>query len=356
MRLARGPRNLDSEIEGRVRMERLRSRPATCGRRRLLEVLIWTLLGMLALGGCGSVSASTAARTPTAAQTPTSTATPTPTATSTPAADACGVSSSVTTVGGLTISPQAQVGDLSYPTAQLPNGAAQQPLVIAVGAGQPKYRPNPAQPTNPLVMTDIGGGYVISIRNSAAASHAVRRMSVCLDSLTPSTSQLNEWQPCAGSYSRGHSAGIGGGCGGVTMQNEYMHAPFTANPTVGTVVTASRVAAPSDFYSTDDGPLPVTLHPGQTMTIEIGLGPINTCPPSSATGFPTGGCLFHTPGTYVFAFGLAVDDAAPVFAALSPPTLLAPAKEWTGEACTTSAMQALIPPATNPPTYYICPE
>ncbi len=36
--------------------------------------------------------------------------------------------------------------------------------------------------------------------------------------------------------------------------------------------------------------------------------------------------------------------------------LLAPvAHVWNGQACTSSGMLAQIPPATNPPTSYICP-
>src|SRR5262249_34099197 len=103
-------------------------------------------------------------------------------------------------------------------------------------------------------------------------------------------------------------------------------------------------------------PSPVALHPGETMTIEIGLGPTATYPPSGVMGLPAGGCLFHTPVTSVFAFGLAEDNAAPLFAVLSPPTLLASAREWTAEACTKPAMLALIPPATNSSTYSIRPE
>ena len=38
------------------------------------------------------------------------------------------------------------------------------------------------------------------------------------------------------------------------------------------------------------------------------------------------------------------------------PMLLAPvAHVWNGQACTAASMLAQIPPATNPPTPYICP-
>lgn len=305
---------------------------------------ICILLGTLALSGCTSTAAATQTQAPTATTRPTA------------AADACGVTSTAST-GGLIISPQAQLGDLAYPAASLPDGVAQQPLVSWIGTdGTFKFNPDPHHPTNPLVEQDVGGGYVLNIVNSSTSSHTVRGVSVCMDSFTAATGQLNEWQPCNGAYTRSTDSldpRMIGGCGGNTMQNEYMHAPFTANPTVGTIVTATRVTASSDSYSEDDGPLPVTLQPGASMTIEIGVGP--TCPANSS-GWQTSGCVFATAGTYVFAFGVAVDSLAPAFTAISAPTLLAPAKEWTGAACKTSTMQARIPAATNPPTYYICPE
>ncbi|HET9110568.1 MAG TPA: hypothetical protein VFN78_07075 [Ktedonobacterales bacterium] len=62
-----------------------------------------------------------------------------------------------------------------------------------------------------------------------------------------------------------------------------------------------------------------------------------------------------TPGTYTFAFGLAVDSAAPVYFSASAPTLYAPiTTHWSGQNCTTPAMKAQIPAATQP-TYYMCP-
>jgi hypothetical protein len=302
------------------------------------------------------IACSPSATAPTAAV-------PTKAATATTPVDPCKVSLSAMNVKGLTISPQAQLGDLAYPAAKLPDTVTQQPLVSWIGTdGQLKFNPDPAHPTNPLVGADVGGGYVLTILNSTTTAHTVQRIDVCLDSLIPATGALQEWQPCNGSYTRSTGGSLDprmiGGCGGNVMQNEYLHASFTAHPLVGTVVTATHVTAPSDSYSEDDGPLPVTLPSGASMTIEIGVGPTEPSPtcPVSSTGWPVSGCVFGTPATYVFAFGVAVDGAAPVFAATSAPTLLAPAKEWTREACITPAMQALIPPATAPPTYYICPE
>ena len=293
---------------------------------------------------------------------PTSTATTTPTphsATPIPA-EACGDAPATPSVGGVAVAQQAPLDGLAYPTAKLPDGIARQPLIVAVGdlpplgTTQPKYTPDPTHPINPLVMQDTGGGYVLSLQNSSTAAHTVRRVDMCLDSLTPASGQLNEWQPCDVPYSRSGSSGPGG-CGGHTVQDVFLHAPFTATPTVGTRVTATETRADDSFYTTHYQPLPITLQPGERLTIEIGIGPTTTCPVATDTGFPTSGCLFKTPGTYTFAFGVAVDAGAPVFAVRSPPTLLAPATEWTGQACTTPGMQALIPPATTPATNYVCP-
>lgn len=293
---------------------------------------------------------------------PTSTAQTTPSAHAATAipASACGDASATASVGGITVAPQAPLDALAYPTAKLPDGIASRPLIVAVGdlpplgTAQPKYTPDPTHPTNPLVMQDTGGGYVLSLQNSSPSAHTVRGVEVCLDSLTPTSGQLNEWQPCDAPYRRSGSPGPGG-CGGHTQQEVFLHAPFTATPTVGTRVTATETRADDSFYTTRYQPFPITLQPGAHLTLEIGIGPTTTCPVSPATGFPASSCLFKTPGTYTFAFGLLVDAGASVVAAHSLPTVLAPATEWTGDACTTPTMQTLIPPATTPATNYVCP-
>ena len=124
-----------------------------------------------------------------------------------------------------------------------------------------------------------------------------------------------------------------------------MHAHFTPNATPGTVVTATQTDTNVGVDGvTNYGPLPVTLKHGEWMTIEVGMGPNSEDP------------VFSTAGTYTFSFGLSIDKQASIFAVTSPPTLLAPpAHEWSGQACTTAAMQAQIP-ASNPTTMYICPH
>jgi hypothetical protein len=320
---------------------------------RLSRLSMWRYLGIVSvvvtLAGCSIASGAATATT-----------TPSPHLATATATGACGVAPATASVGGITVAAQAPLDGLAYPTAKLPDGIARQPLVVAMGdlpplgTTQPKYTPDLTHPTNPLVMQDTGGGYVLSLQNSSAAAHTVRGVDVCLDSLTPASGQLNEWQPCDAPYSRSGPSGPGG-CGGLTQQDVFLHAPFTATPTVGTRVSATQTRADNSFYTTHYQPFPITLQPGERLTIEIGIGPTTTCPVAADTGFPTSGCLFKTPGTYTFVFGVLVDAGAPVFTAQSPPTLLSPASEWTGQACATPGMQAQIPPATTPSTNYVCP-
>jgi hypothetical protein len=179
-----------------------------------------------------------------------------------------------------------------------------------------------------------GGGYVLVACNGSTQSHQVQGVVVRLDRVTPYTGQLNAWSFCAAPYTRSGPSN-GAGCGGGPAEDEYVHAAFAPTAPAGALVTTTQTPGiPSNRY----GQLPWTLAPGETLLIDVGLAP------------PT------APGSYTFAFALAIDGAAPVFASVAPATLLAPvAHEWTGEACAAPAMQSQIPPATQPPTYYLCP-
>jgi hypothetical protein len=255
--------------------------------------------------------------------------------------------SHVVMVGGMAVGQQVNLGNLAYPLAKLPDNAAQQPMVVT-RSNQGGWIPNfdRAHPTNPNLQ-EGGGGYLLSVCNMSSVSHTLGKVDVRLDSIAPYTAQLNEWNTCQQPYARPDGVGDGA-CGGGDPQNEYLHAPFTSTAPAGTVVTATQTTTGGDsnLSQKNYGPLPATLKPGEAMTIEVGMG-------STAYGYQA----FSAAGTYTFAFGLRVDGQAPVFAVSSPPTLLAaPAHEWSGEGCTRPAMQALIPPATNPPTPYICPE
>jgi hypothetical protein len=230
-------------------------------------------------------------------------------------------------VGGLYVGAQARLGNLSYPRVHLPEGTPLKPLQVP-GPGMNPRLPSDA-PTNPELSL-LGGGYVVALCNGSAQTHRIDSVAVRLDRVTPYTGQLNEWVFCALAYTRSFPTG-GGGCGGGPGQDEYVQGAFAPTAPPGTVIeTTQTPGVPSDRYG--------TLPPGETILIDVGI-----VPPTAA-------------GYYTVSFGLAIDGATPAFAAVTPATLLAPvAHEWTGEACLAPEMQSQIPPATNPPTFYLCP-
>lgn len=248
-----------------------------------------------------------------------------------------------TVVGGLAVAQQAIFGNLAYPAKKLPDDLPLKPYQVQLPNGQP----DPTfVPVNPRLYK--GGGYVVVICNISSVPHTVKRIDARIAAVTPISVTPNAAAFCQDPYSRPSGAG-NGGCGGADFENEYMLAAFSPSAGVGATVTATQTDSNICEYSTgcvtNYGPLPVTLRAGQGMTIEVDL---------TSSFEPT--TVFTTPGYYTFSFGVGVDGAAPVFAVTSPQTLLAPSvREWTGDACTSSAMQAQIPPATTPPTYYLCP-
>jgi hypothetical protein len=302
------------------------------GRRVSWVVVVAALLGLL-LAGCGtSTAASSTTGLPTS--TPTSSPTPLPTVDPTQVAQACHdpapAPAPAVLIGGLYVGAQASLSNLSYPKVQLPDGIPLKPLLVPA-SGPP---PSNETPINPNLSERTGGGYVLVACNGSTQSHQVQGVVVRIDRITSYTGQLNEWSFCAAPYTR---SGLpnGAGCGGGPAEDEYVHAAFAPTAPAGAVVTTTQTPGiPSNRY----GQLPWTLAPGETLLIGVGLVP------------PT------APGSYTFAFALIIDGAAPVFASVAPATLVAPvAHEWTGEACAAPAMQSQIPPATQPPTYYLCP-
>ncbi len=182
---------------------------------------------------------------------------------------------------------------------------------------------------------------MLVICNPSSKPHTISAVRVTIAKITPYTNQLNTWAPCSGSYSP-VSKNVSGGCGGGDSENEYMHAQFAANAPVGASVAATQTGTNMSDMSggINFGPLPVTLKPGQAMTIEVGVAD-----PSVA-------------GYYTYSYALTVDGASTGTVAYSLKTLLAPvARVWTGAACQTTAMQALIAkePTPSANTRYICP-
>jgi hypothetical protein len=287
------------------------------------------LIGLLlALAGCGTSVTASRTSSPSASPPPGSPLAPTPLPTVDPTQllQACHDVAPAVRAGGLFAGAQAHLGNISYPHVHLPEGTPLKPLQV------PSVTPQLSSdaPTNPDLRA-WGGGYVVALCNGSAQPHTIHAVVVRLESVTPYAGQLNEWVFCAGPYTR--SFPTGGGCGGGSAQR-FMQGAFAPNAPAGTVIVTTQYPRSESRY----GKLPWTLPPGQTILIDVGI-----VPPTAA-------------GYYTFAFGLAIDGAAPAFAAVAPATLLAPvAHEWTGDACLAPAMQSQIPPATNPPTYYLCP-
>lgn len=309
-------------------------------------------VGVLALGallaGCGqagtgdSTQAQQVAAAATATPLPSATATPLPTTTVAPAI--CGKAfpstAALTPAGGLVVTQYSGLGNLAYPEAQIPSSQPTAPMLEPTNFGRSYWVANTAAVVDPN-LHEGGGGYVLAICNPSSQTHTASAVQVSLAKMTPFTDQLSAWEPCNGSYSPWYKS-ASGGCGGADLENEYLHAAFAAGAAVGASVTATQTGSNRSDMSNEVnfGPLPVTLKPGQAMTIEVGV-----TQPSA-------------PGYYTYSFALTVDGASTGTVAYSLMSLQAPVVHaWNGKACQTSAMQALIAQEPTPTanTRYICP-
>jgi hypothetical protein len=293
-------------------------------------------LAIVALAGCGGSST-------VATGTPGASLTPLPTYDATQAATTCGASwtvpGTVLKAGDLLIGPIHLAG-LAAPASKLPDDTPQKPLEIQFGSSTTGTAIPANPPVNPT-MDEHVGGYEIDVCNiSSSQSHTLSAVSVRIDNFSAYNGTLNEWNSCNGAYSR---AGSVSGCGGAYFAAEYLHASFDSAAGAGTIEVAQQVSSGRDDGAgsqfADAGPLPLKLDTGKSVPLNVGM----TVPTA--------------PGTYSFSLGLAVDGGAPVFVPAAQPVLFAPAAhQWGAAACETSDMQAQIPPATDPPNYYICPE
>jgi hypothetical protein len=314
---------------------------------RTVATLAVPLLLLVSLSGCGSSSvAGAASATSTTSATPhaTSVATLPTLRTTQVASGACGQdfpdTVTLTPAGGLVVTQTSSLGNLAYPAVQIPNGQEAQPIPQPPLSGRSGYTPSPAAIVNPNLQ-ESGGGFVLAICNASSQAHVVSAVQASIARITPFTEQLQAWQPCTGVYHVG-SPNVGGGCGGADFENEYLHAPFATDAAVGASVSTTQTGANSNGDGGPNlGPLPVTLTPGQWMTVEIGV-----TQPSA-------------PGYYTYAFALTVDAASTGAVAYSQTALLASvAHEWGGQACLSSAMQAQIAQEPTPTNNggFICPE
>jgi hypothetical protein len=223
--------------------------------------------------------------------------------------------------------------DQTFPSRRLPDSTPLKPLKVSASdpsALDQQLPPDPA--VNPDLMDPAG--YAGEVCAASASSHMLTSLTVRIDSFTPASTVQNAWRPCEGYYAR--PAGVQGNssqCAGGFPSPNCRHAAFAPSAGVGAVVsTTSTCKGP---------PLPAELHASDQY----------------GYGFNLGIVVPSAPGIYTFSLGVAFDGAAPVYFPLPHSILIAPIVHvWDAESCTTAAMQAQIPPATNPPTDYICPK
>lgn len=240
--------------------------------------------------------------------------------------------------GGLVVTQTSMLGNLAYPSVQIPSSQQAQPIP-APPTSFVDYAPSAAPVVNPRIV-EGGGGYVLFICNPSSQAHTLSAAQVSIAQIRPFTDHLAAWAPCDGAYYPGGA--VGGGCGGADFEDEYLHAPFAADAQVGATVTATQTGTNTTGSAGEvaRSPLPVTLQPGQWMTIEVGV-----TQPSA-------------PAYYTYAFALTVDGSTTGVVAYSQTTLLAPvAHAWSGANCKTSAMQSQLAQAPTPTANrgFICP-
>jgi len=295
----------------------------------------------LALTGCEAAAtsptgAASAMLTATPTATPTTTATPKPTANTANLPSGCSSMSgeSLSRVGDLDVSQVAKA--LSYPDWTIPQGTPNQPLQISSSATG-----SPAQGAVAVGSHGTTDGYfTFSVCNlSTSQSYTLQSVSIRVASFTPYSGALSVWSPCEdGTYDAQTQSAFNGGCGGGFGTNEYLQATFPSNAGVGASVIAQVLSTSAGPNDPNPFPkLPLSLAPGHSVGMAATLS------------LPT------TPGTYTFAFGIAVGSASPTYFSTSSPTLYAPITlDWSGQNCTTTAMKSQIPASTQH-TQYICP-
>jgi hypothetical protein len=288
-----------------------------------------TFLALLALAvaGCGASSTPVAHRSPTPTPTPLPTTTPSPKAEPTPAGMPCGQ------IIGANNPVAGRVGDLQFtkpqpadnvdPLHQLPDSLSSQPY--AVNADTRTY-------LDAFTLVNVHVYAYAICNDSATTAHVVAQFSVKLNAFTADANTINTSHYCIQVYSRQgmvNHTGCGGAYGG---QGVNVVASFVST---GAAVGAVQPALDHSGLQVT----PLTLQPGYAIPVLVDVTPATVV------------------GTSIYRFGVGVDGAAPVYPAVDSVAVLnaATIRQWDGTSCLSSAMQQLIPPATTPPTYYICP-
>lgn len=310
---------------------------------RVASALSVSLL-LVALSGCRLASPAHTASSATATTQATATPATLPKLPTAIASGACGNIFSDTAplshAGGLVVTQYSGLGNLAYPEAQIPSSQTAHPIPVPTISDPPYFTDSTTAVVNPS-LSEGSGGYVLRVCNASSQAHTVSAVQVSIAQISPVTGVTQAWAMCSGDYIPGNSDVSDAGCGGGDIQNEYMHAGFAPDAQVGTSVTATQTGSNTDLPGSPDGPLPVTLQPGQILTVEVGV-----TQPSAA-------------GYYTYAFGLTVDGAATGVVAYSLRTLLDPhVIQWSGKNCLASVYQSQIAQMPTPTTgrlFLVCP-
>jgi hypothetical protein len=304
-------------------------------------------LGVLLLAGCGATSSAPPAGQSSAERTAQALALATPASTATndpisitpatpdpttfeqvgcPTAGAEDTPRQYVTVDGLKVSnPQRLAG---YPSEVMPNNEPSAPYKVPLTAGEAQD-PRTFQP-NPAVNPSLGNGYEIQVCNPTSSSQTISGLRVTIASFTPSSGPVTVWHVCQdGPYdaaTKYTTPGCGGGFGGV----DWLAATLPSDST--------GASAPATAQGSGGANPPFAIGPNTSIAFLIAVNGLTS------------------QGTYTLSIGISINGAAPTQVSSNDGTfLMAPAAiVWTGTACQTPAMQALIPPATQD-TYYVCP-
>lgn len=283
---------------------------------------------ILVLAGCGASTTPGVALSGSPAATLGPTATPRPTLAPTPVGQHCNTlmppgQQAAATVGDIQFT---SVGALAVdPARQLPDTLpSQQPYQLSAPSGYLDSFP----------MVNVTYYSFALCNTSTTKAHVVNGISVKLDAFTADANTINTSHYCIRLYTRQgmvDHTGCGGGFAGGDLN---LVASFANTTTAGTVVQSSTDPAMGSAQ------FPVTLSPGYGIYCFFNITPSST------------------PGTSSYRFGAALDGAAPIYPvpAAAGVTNAKSLRQWDGDSCTSAAMQSQIPPATNPPSYYICPQ
>lgn len=309
-------------------------------RRELVRGCAVVALLCVVLTGCAGAKSKAIGKTtahPTATTIPTATPGATPTDPGTaptvpPQTTACSTALFSSQPNGYGQQGDIIVGALdfqapAYPGYQLPANLPFAPYKVdASFGGKGGAAPDGLPLSNPST------GFGLFLCNaSATQTHTITSVMLKVAAFTSYSGTLNEVRACSQVYSR-QGGTSGGGCGGAAAYDMQLTGAFPASAPVGTEITMQNSVS-------SNASLPATLQPNQTFYIVLG---------------PT---LPQLSGTYSYQAGLGIDGApAAYISGGTTPALYAPVTHtWDGSNCLSAAMQAQIPPATNPPTAYICP-